>query len=59
VDAESIRAGTRELLAVVGVAAAGLTLAALAAFTPWYAPADGSADVIEVHRPAVPAAESR
>jgi len=46
----------REFLAVVGVAAAGLALAAAAAFMPWYGPV-GSGDgmVIEVHAPVAPA----
>jgi hypothetical protein len=43
----------RELLAVVGVATAGLALAAAAAFMPWYGPAEGGdVAVIEVHAPA-------
>jgi hypothetical protein len=47
----------QEFLAVVGVAAAGLVLAAAVAFGPWYGPgADGS--VIEVRAPAAPAAEA-
>jgi hypothetical protein len=45
----------REFLAVVGVAAAGLALAAAAAFTPWYGPvAGGDRMVIEVHAPVAP-----
>jgi hypothetical protein len=45
----------REFLAVVGVAAAGLTLAAAAAFMPWYGPAaGGDRMVIEVHAPVAP-----
>jgi hypothetical protein len=42
----------REFLAVVGVATAGLALAAAAAFMPWYGPAAGhDGMVIEVYAP--------
>jgi hypothetical protein len=45
----------REFLAVVGVATAGLALAAAAAFMPWYGPAAGDDGVvIEVHAPVAP-----
>jgi hypothetical protein len=37
----------QEILVVLALAAAGLMLAALAAFTPWYGP------VADQHRPAV------
>jgi hypothetical protein len=53
VDAGSAHADTREFLAVVGVAAAGLTLAATAAFVPWHGGAEPAGAVIEVHAPAV------
>jgi hypothetical protein len=39
--------GGQEMLVVLALAAAGLMLAALAAFTPWYGP------VADQHRPAV------
>jgi hypothetical protein len=42
--------GRREMLVVVGVALAGLLLAALAAFAPWYA-VDGDPAVIELRGP--------
>jgi hypothetical protein len=44
--------GGREMLVVAGLAVAGLVLAALAAFTPWYA-ATGDPVVIEVRDAAV------
>ena len=37
--------GTREILTVLGVAFCGLFLAALAAFTPWYAAGVGAGAV--------------
>lgn len=57
-DAESIRAGGREFLVVGGVAMAGLTLAAVTAFTPWYAQDDGATAVVEVRGPAAPASQA-
>lgn len=46
----------REILVVLVLALAGLLLALLAAFTPWYArPVDsGSAVVVELHAPPGP-----
>jgi hypothetical protein len=45
--------GAREVLMVVALAAAGLLLAGLAAFTPWYAPATGGVQphVVDLHSP--------
>lgn len=51
------RAVLRELLVVLVLAAAGIVLALLAAFTPWYAAlvdADGR-DVVELNSPPAPA----
>jgi hypothetical protein len=39
--------GSQEMLVVLALAAVGLMLAALAAFTPWYGP------VADQHRPTV------
>jgi hypothetical protein len=46
--------GVREILMVLAVAFAGLFLAALAAFTPWYAAVSGpaGASVVEMRGPA-------
>lgn len=49
--AESVKDDAREFLAVVGVAVAGLVLAAVAAFTPWYQHSGADPAVIEVHGP--------
>jgi hypothetical protein len=45
--------GVREVLMVVALAAAGLLLAGLAAFTPWYASGTGGAQphVVELRSP--------
>jgi len=48
--------GAREILKVLAMAFAGLVLAALAAFTPWYDGADrgpGAGQVVEMREPAV------
>jgi len=42
--------GVREILMVLAVALAGLLLAGLVAFTPWYAA--GVLSVVEMHGPA-------
>lgn len=43
----------REILVVLALAVSGLLLAILAAFTPWYGPAAGAAEVevVEMHSP--------
>lgn len=48
----------REILVVVGVAAGGLLLAVIAAFTPWYdvAAGHGEPGVVEMRAPKHPAA---
>ncbi|HEY3010016.1 MAG TPA: hypothetical protein VGJ63_18390 [Micromonosporaceae bacterium] len=48
--------GAREFLRVVGLAAIGLLLAGLAAFTPWYGPAASGAgtQVVELRTPGLP-----
>lgn len=51
VSGGSIRLDARELLSVVAVALAGLLLAALAAFTPWYNPGDRGPSVVELEAP--------
>jgi hypothetical protein len=47
--------GAREILMVLGVAFIGLVLAALAAFTPWYASGENAdpGTVVEVYGPVV------
>ncbi|HEX5594994.1 MAG TPA: hypothetical protein VFX61_03090 [Micromonosporaceae bacterium] len=57
VDAGS---AARELGVVLALAAAGLLLALVAAFTPWYGrPADpGRAAVVELHTPPEPVVEA-
>jgi hypothetical protein len=57
VKTESIPVDVRAFGTVVGVALVGLTLAAVAAFTPWYPPGSGDAGVIELRGPAAPAAQ--
>ena len=47
----TLRLDARELLSVVGVAVAGLALAALAAFTPWYDAGDRGSSVVELEAP--------
>jgi hypothetical protein len=56
VEAEWIGPAARELAAVVGVALAGLALAAAVAFTPWYGVAAAEPAVIELRGPVGPAA---
>ncbi|MEV1285722.1 hypothetical protein [Micromonospora sp. NPDC049679] len=48
--------GRREILVVLAMAIAGVLLALLAAFTPWYAVPDGAGGsaVVDVTVPAVP-----
>jgi hypothetical protein len=49
--------GVRELLVVLGLGLVGLLLAALAAFTPWYAaPAADRPSLVEVRAPERPPA---
>jgi hypothetical protein len=52
-----IGCGGQEILVVVALAAAGLMLAALAAFTPWYGPAidPQRVGVVQVQPPSWPA----
>lgn len=54
-DADVGARGRHEVLMVVALAAAGLLLAGLAAFTPWYASATGGVQphVVELHAPGV------
>lgn len=52
-DAESIRVDVREFLTVVALAMAGLALAAVAAFTPWYSHGTAVPAVTEMYGPAV------
>ncbi|MGK5742660.1 hypothetical protein [Micromonospora sp. URMC 103] len=49
-------AATRELLLVLALAAAGLLLAVVAAFTPWHATVAGTAPagVVDLHVPVDP-----